>query len=365
MGKKKTHEEYVKEVLNINSDIEVVEEYLGNRIKILHRCKIDGYEWLAAPYNILLGKGCPKCAGNIKRTHDQYVQEVAIKNPNIEVLGTYVNLQVSILHRCKVDGFQWMARPHNILYGKGCPKCAGNLKKTHKDYLNELYQVNPNIEVVEEYAGAQTKILHMCKIDGYKWKIAPTSTLSGYGCPECQKKLLSQMRTKSHEVYVKQVAVINSNIEVLGEYSGSDTPILHKCKIDGREWMARPGNILHGTGCPQCNQSHGEKQIVIFLTRYNIKFIPQKKFEGCIDKNSLPFDFYLPQFNMCIEYDGQHHFEPIDFAGKGEEWAEKQFLLIQQHDKIKNQYCQDNDIKLLRIPYFKNIEEELEKFLFT
>ena len=73
----------------------------------------------------------------------------------------------------------------------------------------------------------------------------------------------------------------------------------------------------------------------------------------------MPFDFYLPDFNILIEYDGQQHFKPIDFAGKGEEWAIKNMLETQRRDNIKTQYCKDNNIKLIRIPYFEfeNIEQ--------
>lgn len=78
----------------------------------------------------------------------------------------------------------------------------------------------------------------------------------------------------------------------------------------------------------------------------------------------LPFDFYLPEYNLCIEYDGEQHFKPVDFANKGREWADKQFEIRRTCDEIKTEYCKKNNIKLLRIPYFKNIEEELNIFLF-
>ena len=53
----------------------------------------------------------------------------------------------------------------------------------------------------------------------------------------------------------------------------------------------------------------------------------------------LRFDFYLPTYNLCIEYDGEQHFSPIDFANKGSEWANSSFNQNQKRDEIKNQYC--------------------------
>ena len=97
----------------------------------------------------------------------------------------------------------------------------------------------------------------------------------------------------------------------------------------------------------------------------NIGFCPQKTFKECKYKDQLRFDFYIPKHNICIEYDGIQHFEPIDFAGKGEEWAKEQFKEQQIKDNIKTQYCLDNDIKLIRIPYweFDNIENILKQEL--
>ena len=64
-----------------------------------------------------------------KKTHEEYVQEVLIKNPNIEVIGQYTGANIKIFHKCNFDGYEWEATPGSILYGCGCPKCAGNIKK--------------------------------------------------------------------------------------------------------------------------------------------------------------------------------------------------------------------------------------------
>ena len=96
-----------------------------------------------------------------------------------------------------------------------------------------------------------------------------------------------------------------------------------------------------------------------WLINNGIEYEYQKSFADCRDKRSLPFDFYLPEYNVCIEYDGKQHYESIEYFG-----GEESFAYTQRHDEIKNQYCADNNIKLLRIPYFANVEEELNKFLF-
>ena len=78
MSKKKSHQQYVDEVKIINPNIDVIEHYIGSKTLILHKCKKDGYEWKAKPTNILNGTGCPMCAGNIQKTHDQYIKDVHV-----------------------------------------------------------------------------------------------------------------------------------------------------------------------------------------------------------------------------------------------------------------------------------------------
>jgi len=76
----------------------------------------------------------------------------------------------------------------------------------------------------------------------------------------------------------------------------------------------------------------------------------KKKFESCVNKNNnkLPFDFYLNDYNICIEYDGQHHFQIVSKYG-GEDFFKK----VQDHDVIKTKWCLENNIKLIRMPYKK------------
>ena len=130
MSKKKTHEEYVKQVYEVNKNIDVIGTYVDSKTKVKHRCKIDGHKWFALPGNILSGHGCSECMKRIlhnkfAKTHDSYVQEVENVNPHVEVLGKYINANVPILHRCKKHAVEWYALPMNILKGLGCIKCKG------------------------------------------------------------------------------------------------------------------------------------------------------------------------------------------------------------------------------------------------
>lgn len=366
LARAKTHQEYVNEVFKISPHIVVLGQYVNTKTPILHKCLLHNIEWEAIPNNILKGCGCKECGYNSElnkaktKTHEQYVQELALITSDIIVLGRYEGANVPILHKCLIDGHEWMAQPSNILSGKGCPKCSGNLKKTTDEYVTQVNSVNPNIEVIGEYVNSHTSILHKCKLHNIEWMTSPSSILQGSGCYKCSAEKLSVASKKTHEQYVKELNEVNANIITLEEYQGADIPILHKCLVDGNEWCISPAHTLSGGGCPQCHESKGERRIRNWLKNNDIDFIPQKSFDNCRDIKPLPFDFYLPNENILIEYDGKQHFKPIDFFG-GQRYLE----YIQKHDKIKNEYCKNNGISLLRIPYYdKNIEEELNNFLF-
>lgn len=101
-------------------------------------------------------------------------------------------------------------------------------------------------------------------------------------------------------------------------------------------------------------ESSGEKIIREFLETHNITYQQEKRFSDCRDNKPLPFDFYLPDRNTCIEFDGQQHYEPI--------YNENRLAICQKHDQIKNNYCEQNNITLIRIPYYEgnNINEILK-----
>lgn len=106
-------------------------------------------------------------------------------------------------------------------------------------------------------------------------------------------------------------------------------------------------------------QSKKEKEISKFLDSINICYKTEKAFKDCKNKHVLKFDFWLPNNHICIEFDGEQHFKPIKFGNKSKEEVEKDFESIKQNDKIKNEYCKENLINIIRIKYNENIEEKL------
>ena len=132
----------------------------------------------------------------------------------------------------------------------------------------------------------------------------------------------------------------------------SNGSIIWLCKCDcGNFTEVSFGQLNRGhtLSCGCRHQSKWEMFIRDFLTSLKVEFIPQKRFCDCMNtkcSDMLPFDFYLPLYNLAIEYDGEHHFNPVKGWG-----GEAKFKLTQENDNIKNNYCKQHNITLLRLPY--------------
>jgi len=124
------------------------------------------------------------------------------------------------------------------------------------------------------------------------------------------------------------------------------------------EFFQTPSDHKQGKGCSKCKMSKGEFKIMNYLNDNNIKFYCEYRFSNCRDKLPLPFDFYLPNYNMCIEYDGEQHFKEVKIWNGVIGLSERI-----KKDKIKNEYCLKNNIKLLRIKYNENIIDKLKAYL--
>lgn len=128
-----------------------------------------------------------------------------------------------------------------------------------------------------------------------------------------------------------------------------DKRIIWHCKCDcGNECDVDVSSLTsgHTQSCGCYHKSLREQYIESLLTDNGFTYVPQHTFDDCKNVFPLPFDFYLPDYNICIEYDGQQHFRPVDLFG-GEDAFQKRRI----NDNIKTQYCINHNIQLIRIPY--------------
>lgn len=188
--------------------------------------------------------------------------------------------------------------------------------------------------------------------NGHKYKQNRRNLLANKKCNICylNNKTLSKKETlikfkKIHGDFFKYD---------MNNYETQHSKIKITCDKN-HTFLQKVSNHLQGKGCPICRESLGEKKIRLFLEEKNIKYIRQKKYKDCVYINKLPFDFHLPDFDILIEYDGIQHFEPVKLFG-----GKKEFIKTKKKDKIKNEYCYNNNIHLIRIPYH---EKNIKKFI--
>ena len=164
-----------------------------------------------------------------------------------------------------------------------------------------------------------------------------------------------------HDITGQKFGHLTALYPIKDKRAANNSYIWH-CRCDcGNECDVGLNNLIQGhTRSCGCNKrSQYEEFIHDYLKSLNIYFDEEKRFSDCrnsIGSDMLPFDFYIPKYNVLIEYDGQHHFEPI----KG--WGGKEkFKLTKENDEIKNKYCEEKNIRLLRIPYTDSKEDIINK----
>ena len=369
MAPKKTKEQYIEELKIKNPNIILAGDYINSHTPIKHRCKKHNVFFNTRPSDALRGSGCKFCRGERIRStkvksEDKYIEELSDKNPTLQYIGGYINTDTPILHRCLIHDINFKISPYSALQGHGCKFCrteriSSTQRKSESTYVSELKENNPNLELADTYINSNTSIKHYCKEHNVYFYTSPRVALQGSGCSQCWKEKLRNVRLKTQWQYIQELKEVQPKIILIGEYNGSSVPITHKCMVCGNQWDAAPASIVNaGTGCPKCSTSKGEKQVMNWLDSHCISYIAQKTFEDCRDKRKLPFDFYLTDYNTCIEYQGMQHYKPIEYFG-----GEDNLLYVQRHDMIKKDCCESNNIKLICISYLEDVNTILEQNL--
>lgn len=173
------------------------------------------------------------------------------------------------------------------------------------------------------------------------------------------------MRMLNTKEFIEKSKQIHGNrFEYLEEYDSATDKIKIRCNDCDREFYQKAANHLQGAGCPLCMRSKGEKRIEDTLNKYKVEYVQQYYFKKCRGKRRpLPFDFFLPERNLCIEYQGEQHFKPVRFMGTSYENAVYVYNQTKEHDKTKEVFCKRNNIGLMKISYkdFNKIEDIIKE----
>ena len=257
-----------------------------------------------------------------------------------------------------------------------------NRKYSFEDVKNEFSKTDYILLSDEnDYKDAATNSLkYLCPrhLDEGVQTISLGHLQCGRGCRYCGREIVNAAHRNSNEEIERDCrALCNRKGFIYKDFSRENSIIyvhfICPDHVDAGIQKMRKGNMERENiqGCRYCFDtkkfkfSKGEKCIEQILDMSNISYLPQYCFADCRDINMLPFDYYLPDYNFCIEFDGQHHYMPVNFNGISDEEALENHLCTVKHDRIKDEYCHVNNIGLLRIPYydFDNIEQLIENAL--
>lgn len=258
MAKKKTQEQFEKEIHEKYPQIQIRGKYNGSNERVNVHCNIDEYDWNAYPNN-LLTYGCPCCNGRVITTQS-FKNEIAKLHPEVEIIGEWNGIDTPISCRCKECNFEWNYKPHSIRT-TGCPRCNGSAtrKWTHEEYvekINELF--DGNIVVLGHYKNMNTKILHKCNKHNYEYMMNPIHALRRQGCKLCGYEITSEKRTKPLDVFLQQLHEKRGNeYSYISGYVNSSTNATFRHNMaDGtyHDFVMTPNSMISSKyNCPCCS----------------------------------------------------------------------------------------------------------------
>ena len=312
------------------------------------RCNTCGkiYSYSVADNAVHRGKKviCHHCRdiNNKKKRFSQSLKDLFPRD-NLEIVE-FTNLTSPCKIKCKKCGTVYsygearrVKRKTRNLFCTTCfPFKTNIIEKTRKDFLDFINN-SEQWELVQDISNvhADDLIKCRCKKCGNITEKTMCDYFRGRGCIYCSGK-----KQKTTNDFVKE---LDPGYKLLTEYINANTKVLleHEC---GLKYYVTPHSYLCGSRCPSCcrKQSKGEKKIEQYLLSHDIEY--EKEFPLRINGHLLRIDFYLPNQDLSIEFNGQQHYEPVEFFG-----GEDKFVKQQEYDKLKKDLLKD---KLLVIPYY-------------
>jgi len=344
--------------------------FINTRTKAKYFCKTHQFLFEMTPSNFWSGHGCPKCGAyrsaygpnkpyqmKIRKTNPQIISEFE----NVHGKGKYDyskvnysknNTKVEIICK-KTEHGSFYQTPNKHLLGRGCPLCANetrndNNKRTLKEFINESNKVHDFFYDYSEsiYSGALSYVDIICPKHG-KFKQKANDHLNGHGCKYCGNEENTQRLFKTTDDIIQRAKEVHGDFYDYSkvQYKGIYERITIICPIH-KEFKQIANVHLRGGGCPKCSKSKGEKLISKILEKHKISYREQHKFQECRYILPLPFDFYLDELSICIEYQGEQHYIEKEFWG-----GRKSFEYLKNNDSIKKEFCRNNKIELIEVPY--------------
>ena len=352
-NKKMTTEEFLKKAMEVHGDEYVYDgEYVDNRTPMKITCRIHGDFW-QTPGNHLKGCKCPKCAGGVKYTKEDFIQKAEEVHGDDYIYDdvVYVNNQTPVNITCRKHG-KFSQTPAHHLQGAGCPVCGGSQKLSTETFIQKARVVHKDeyIYTDTDYINNNTKVAIICRKHGKFWQ-TPSSHLSGHGCPECYG-----IKPYNKESYKTRVRGVHDDKYIYNnlDYVSSSSIINITCPIHG-DFKQNASEHLQGKGCPICGHhlSLSENEMYTMIVRLIGKENVVKGNRKVL--NGKEIDICAPFLKFGIEYNGlRWHSEQFNkdknyHLNKTELAESKGYHLIQI---FEDEWLEHKDIVLNKIRHF-------------
>jgi len=339
-------------------------EYKDSKTKIIITCLMHG-DFIQNPPDHLSGNGCQQCsidrrAKKRRLTLKDFLEKAKFKHGDKYNYNKvhYLNNNTNIIITCPDHG-DFKQTPNNHFEGKGCNACGrlSTISKQRYDISEFIQKANIvhdhyyNYSKVQ-YDGAFTKVRIICPKHG-EFMQSPGGHLNGKRCSKCANKAAALKITRTKKEFVTQANEVHGNLYDYSnvKYKNNLSKVTIICVKHG-SFSQTPKDHLAGCGCPLCKESRGEKNVRLWLERNNIKFLVQWGDHDCIlNFRVARFDFYLPDFEMLIEFDGVQHFEPVRFGGMSDKKAREHYERQKIVDELKDAWAAKNNFKMVRVSY--------------
>lgn len=282
-----------------------------------------------------------------RKTTEEYIKELELKNPNLEVIGDYINNHTKILHKCKIHNMIYNATPAQALISCGCDQCRNEkmstmFSKTYEQYIKEANEKNPNIEVLGVYAGANTQILHKCKICNYEWNTSPRNILHGSGCPVCSGSIIGPPPEYKNSIWASELKEYFSKYlteKQMKQYTPNSKKTVNAiCPYCGEYKLIRIQQLKdQGIGCI-CGDGYSYPNKFVYNVLYQLNLNVKPEYSPRWAKKKR-YDDYLIDYDIIIENHGKQHYTQQDSLTHRS--LEKEL----ENDKIKYQLAKENGIK--------------------
>jgi hypothetical protein len=377
-----TLEKFIEVAKNIHNGFYSYDNlnYKGTSKKGIITCPIHGDFEQRLSDHIHCKAGCIQCSGKKFRNRENVIEDclkIHGDKYDFSKFEFYGRRKKSIVicNDCKKE---FEITPFSLLQGQGCKKCGIKRAVEKNSHNTELFiekarKIHGDIYDYSKtkYINSGKKVTIICKKHG-EFHQTPGNHLSNHGCFKCMRenlelgnrKCLDELLSELREKYENILYDIEIFPEEQVEYDLHKIRVEYTCLKHGRRKSLVYRMLYNDSTCDRCKASSGEELVFRELKKHKIDIITEKTFDDCINpvtKNRLYFDFYLPEYNKCIEVDGQQHDSPIKFFG-----GEDAYKNLKFRDDIKNEYCKNNNIPLLRIKYkdINNIDKIIFDFLY-